>query len=356
MEAASSNPQGLGQDQDKLLAAIAGQLVECRRAEREAVRQEVQDACDKEHGRKRKQLEDAAQQEREKLLKQHEEAMTATEQERDKLVKQHEEAMAAAQEMAVRRTRDSKQCAYIIRGNSQLSGSIPCQIFEAEPNSVLNKVYNGEWAYAVDEQGRACINSDPAHWPLILNWLSFGSVPSQPSDAFIAECKYWQLDNLLAKIQQQRPAPVTPAEPTIQCDTAKHSTSVKHLRGNGRDGFQLECRVHDFVERFIALKNISTEFRAFGSLWAICLKADGAYLKLNVGPPVRQAEWSLSFGTGQDEWKAVASAMNDFTSDHGGWGLRWQDDWPAERVQRYPLVDLTGSLHFTTRVLFHKTT
>ena len=286
MEAASSNPQELSQDQDKLLAAIAGQLVECRRAEREAVRQEVLDACEKEHSRKRKHLEDAAQQEREKLVKQHEEAMTATEQEREQLVKQHEEVMAAAQEMAVRRTRDSKQCAFIIRGNSRLSSSVPCQIFEAEPHSVLNKVYNGEWACAVDEQGRACINSDPAHWPLILNWLSFGSVPVQPTEGFIAECKYWQLDNLLAKIQQQRPARVAPAEPTVQRDTAKHSTSLKQLRENGRNGFQLECRVHDFVERFIAEKTISAEFRAFGSVWAITFLPEGAYLKLITGPPV----------------------------------------------------------------------
>ena len=45
----------------------------------------------------------------------------------------------------------------------------------------MNKTYNGEWAYAMDEKGRALINSDPANWPYIVNWLSFGPVPPSPT-------------------------------------------------------------------------------------------------------------------------------------------------------------------------------
>ncbi len=49
-----------------------------------------------------------------------------------------------------------------------------------------------------NKQGQAVVNSDPEHWPVIINWLSFGAIPSKPSDGLIAECRYWQLDRLLA--------------------------------------------------------------------------------------------------------------------------------------------------------------
>ena len=90
--------------------------------------------------------------------------------------------------LAMRRQHDSKQLQYIIRGQEGTSGSVPCQLFGAEPNSLLNKIFNGDWAFATDGQGRAIINSNPAHWPLILDWLSFGACPAHPTEAFIAEC------------------------------------------------------------------------------------------------------------------------------------------------------------------------
>ncbi|KAK9818771.1 hypothetical protein WJX74_002709 [Apatococcus lobatus] len=342
----SSDPN---QDQEKLLATIAGQLAESRRAEREAVRQEVKDACKKQHTRKRKQLQAAAQQEREKLAKLHDEAIAAKDQEREELVRQHSAAMAAAEEMAVRRRQDSEQCAFIVRGSSDMTGSIPRQIFEAEPNSVLNKIYNGEWAHAVDAQGRACINSDPAHWPLILNWLSFGSVPDQPTSAFIAECKYWQLDNLLAKMLTQQPAP-----PVIQSIEAKQTTSLSQFSKRARDGFQLDCKVHDFVQRFAVSKHVDTNFQAFGSVWRVIINEYGAYLQLTSGPPIKQALYSLTFGTGRNEWRVVGSTLSDFSSDHSGWGCLWPSDVTADKVQRHPYVDLKGSLHFKLQVLFER--
>ena len=195
-EPKTTDQQEFTEEQSTLLADIAGQLAKSKRAEREAVRQEVREACEQEHSKKRKQLEDAHQQDRQKLLK------------------THEAVLAEAVDMAARRKQDSKQFTFTVRGHTtpELSGSIPRQVFEAEPNSVLSKTYNGDWSYATDDQGRACINSDPAHWPLILRWLSFGSVPLQPTDDFVAECKYWQLDNLLGRIEQQRPEPTITLE------------------------------------------------------------------------------------------------------------------------------------------------
>ena len=57
---------------------------------------------------------------------------------------------------------------------------------------------------AKDEEGRTVVNSDPANWPLILNWLSFGTVPSDPSDSLLSECNYWQLEKLLAAINAKK--------------------------------------------------------------------------------------------------------------------------------------------------------
>lgn len=345
----SSDPKDLDQDQEKLLATIAGQLAESRRAEREAVRREVQDACKKQHTRKRKQLQDAAQQEREKLVKLHDEAIAAKDEERKELVQQHEAAIAAAEEMAVRRRQDSNQCAFIIRGSSDMTGSVPSQIFEAEPNCVLNKIYNGEWEHAVDAQGHACINSDPAHWPLILNWLSFGSIPDQPTSAFIAECKYWQLDNLLAKMLTQQPAP-----PVIQSIGAKQTTSLSQFSKRGLDGFQLECKVHDFVQRFAVSNQVDTNFQAFGSVWRVSISGSGVFIKLKSGPSIRQALHSLTFGTERNEWRMINPTLSDFSSDRSGWGCSWPSDVTADKVQRHPYVDLKGSLRFRVQVLFEK--
>lgn len=168
------------------LAQRTGQLAESTSAGMEAACQEVGEACEIDDSSRCKQLEEAALHEKEQLMK------------------QHEVVMEEAAEMTARRNKDSKQFTYTVRGHTTpaLSGSIPHSIFEAEPGSALNAIYNGEWAYAKDDQGRAYINSNPAHWPLILDWLSFGSVPTHPSESFIAECQYWQLHNLLAKWEE----------------------------------------------------------------------------------------------------------------------------------------------------------
>lgn len=354
--AKSQQKQQPKEDQSQFLARIAEQVAESTRAEREAACQKVREACDREHSRKRKQLEDATLQEREKLVKQHESALAATEQERQKLVKQHEAAMAAAEEMAARRIQDSKQFVYIVRGKAETAGSVPRQIFEAEPNSVLNKVYNGEWAHAVDEQGRACINSNPAHWPLILDWLSFGSVPSHPTASFIAECKYWQLDNLLGKLEAQKPPPIIPVVPVNveKSSSAEQTTSLTHIKEKGRNGFQLECEVHDFVQRFRANQGVEAEFRAFGSIWAIDINGQGSFLNLKSGPPFNRASWSIAMGMDEDKWVVVAEKLRDFLEEIGGWGFQWTAGRGAEKVQQYPYVNLKGSLHVTIWMLFQK--
>lgn len=263
--------------------------------------------------------------------------------------------MAEAVDMAARRKHDSKQLAFMVRGHTtpELSGSVPCQIFEAEPNSVLNRTYNGEWAYATDEQGRARINSDPAHWPFILNWLSFGSIPAKPAAGFIAECKYWQLDNLLVKIEEQRTGA---AEPPVVLHTAAHKLSLAHVQEDGKDGFKLEGSIFNFVNRFQGGKQVDTSFEAFGKGWRLEIKPKGAFLCQVTGMPTLQANLLNAFGKGASQWpiNGAPSAKQDFKPPHTGWGNPWPGADNGARVQSFPCIDIHGSLRILVKVLFQK--
>ena len=120
----------------------------------------------------------------------------------EKLVAQHAAEAKEWEHALARHPSDAKLFKFSVRGLSgnPFCGSVPRSIFEADPDSALAHMYNGDWDYAKDEDGRAIVNSDPANWPLILNWLSFGTVPSNPSESLRSECRYWQLDKLLAAI------------------------------------------------------------------------------------------------------------------------------------------------------------
>ena len=103
------------------------------------------------------------------------------------------------------RGHDSKMFSFSVRGCSgpQLSGCLPKEIFQAEPNSALANMYNGNWECAKDSKGRAIVNSSPINWPIIVDWLSFGTIPCNPPDGLVSECRYWQLEGLLRALDAQ---------------------------------------------------------------------------------------------------------------------------------------------------------
>ena len=313
----------------------ADQLPESMCAEKDAACQEVSngisDACLRGHDQKRKQLEDA------------------TGQEREKLVRQHEAATEEAADMTARREQDSKQFRFTVRGHTtpELSGSIPGQTFEAEPNSVLNKMYNGEWAYATDAAGRACINSDPAHWPLVLRWLSFNIAPDEPSKAFIAECKYWQLDNLLSKMQQPQDSS---NDDGVTINTSKHNLSLTNITRGKRIGFQLEGSVHNFPDSFNKdSKEAHVVFKAFGASWDVTIQEDGAFLSLLSGPSARAAEVQISFGAHEHQAMFVDVSRCNFDPDGDGWGSGWQAGFSLEKAAATSLCESQGFLAFESQ-------
>ena len=330
---AATPEQLLSPDQSELLAQITGQLADSTRAQKDAACKEVREACEKEHSRKCKRLQDTAAQEKQKLM--HE----------------HEVAMAEVACMTTRRKQDNEQFTFTIRGHTtpELSGSIPRSIFEAEPNSVLNKTYNGEWTYATPTQGRACINSNPAHWPLFLNWLSFGSVPTQPSDAFIAECRYWQLHNLLYRLEN---APTGQVQHAIRVNTERESFTLTKFEEEGLHGFQLRASIHNFEERFSA-GCVSLHFKAFANRWRLSLGPEGVYLKLMSGPPAKQAQATILFGLDDAQWKYIRMNPYNFSCEGSGRGRKWAAEEKGI-LRRPPKIDLDGSLPVTLKVLLQQ--
>ena len=205
---------------------------------------------------------------------------------------QHLAAMEEAGHMSARRSSETDQFTYCVRGSEaqHMQGSVPRSIFGAEPDSVLARMYNGEWEHAKDSQGRALVNSDPLHWPLILNWLSFGAVPdlSYVSPAFLAECRYWQLDKLLEQLDAAK-ASTAPEATGIETKMIMRDGHHKFtLRGiDANRGFTLQGHFCNFLERRAA-GSVRLKFEAYGSQWQFGFRATDGRLVLSVlrGPPV----------------------------------------------------------------------
>ena len=205
-------------------------------------------------------------------------------------------AVAEATQAAQKRTADGKQFTYAVRGSSEphLRGSVPHCIFDAEPDSMLAQMYNGEWKYPCDEDGRALVNSNPAHWLQILDWLSFGSVPASPSPELIQQCRFWQLTNLLAEIDPP-PKSVTLKDPESEAvDHAAGSITISKpdicdifIRFDSKDckaRFKAEGCIHQHVQHSQTSERADTIcWSAFGHPWTLHCK--GWLLELETRDP-----------------------------------------------------------------------
>ena len=194
-------------------------------------------------------------------------------------------AVVEATQATQKRTTDGKQFTYAVRGSSEphLRGSVPRCIFDAEPDSMLAQMYNGEWKYPCDEDGRALVNSNPAHWLQILDWLSFGSVPASPSPELVQQCRFWQLTNLLAQIDPP-PKPIAIGDPAPEpVDHAAGSITISKpdicdilIRFDSQDckaRFKAEGCIHQFVQHSQMSERADTiAWSAFGHPWTLHCK------------------------------------------------------------------------------------
>ena len=145
---------------------------------------------------------------------------------------------------------------------------------------------------------RAIVNSDPAHWALILNWLSFGAVPQKPSPDFEAECRYWQLENLLEALKPviPEPDPEPVEDPLDDClrfhKNGQYDFHVHFDTKDGRGRFRAEGYVDHFRDCMGHVTSREREahiiLEAFGRPWYIHISACIIHIypgKVNVDRP-----------------------------------------------------------------------
>ena len=261
--------------------------------------------------------------------------------------------------MLIRHSSDSKLFKFAVRGLSgnPFSGSVPRSIFAAEPDSALAQIYDGEWEYAKDEEGCAIVHSDPANWPLILNWLSFGTVPSTPSESLLSECRYWQLDRLLAAIDAKENTDTG----ITQEVAGSHRLNIKRMTVAGNDGFTISGQIFDFPERFasataskaqsVKLPYPSLRFAAAGRKWKMEIKEAGFSVSLLTLPLLTTSMWEVILGSGP---LAVKKSYAHALPFQWARTLQWNAG-ELNRILQPRTLSVEGSLQLTMTLAFEDT-
>ncbi|KAK9819147.1 hypothetical protein WJX74_011098 [Apatococcus lobatus] len=305
---------------DKVTQLSRQHLCELRRAEEEHAT--VRATMASSHRDKVRQLADSAQAETSAAVARIN-AMHA--QQVADLKHKHAAALAEAQQAAQKRTASGKQFTYAVRGSSEphLRGSVPRCIFDAEPGSMIARMYNGEWEYPKDEHGRALVNSNPAHWQLIVDWLSFSTVPASPSPEFIQECRFWQLTNLLAVID---PAPEPePPQPTADVDhladtmvLSKPDICDLTIRCDSqgcRARFTAEGYLHNFCDRHNGTSgDDDIVFKVFGQTWILRMRHH--MMRLTQDEFADTSRMSVRMSAGKDPVTQILNEGNSWGGDY----------------------------------------
>lgn len=233
------------------------------------------------------------------------------------------------------------------------SGSVPRQTFDAELDSALAQLYNSKWQHATDNQGRAVINSNPTHWPMILDWLSFGAVPKAPSDNFIKECRYWQLDRLLAAMSRQEklnllkdlPDPVCPRDTYVAAVDGSHHLEIRRCNVSSKSGdhvgFIAEGHIDNFAARLAEAGNgslgcnLHLSFSAAGRKWNLQMHQQSLDVTMVEGADLQLRWLKCILGSGVER--------AHFNGPHDKWLLRSSSGrvgggWSFDRLAAAQLV------------------
>ena len=266
------------------------------------------------------------------------------------LQNQHAEDQKEWCTMLAQRKQNSDLSAFSVRGceGPGLSGKVPRQIFQAEPHSALARIYDGTWQYSTDEQGRAIINSDPAHWPVIIRWLSFGTIPKDPTPEFISECEYWQLDRLLTAIVTQQSS-IVRAVPQLYDYKVSRSVIDDNV------GFTLEGCICHFARRAAnedSDSNCSSivRFNAAGRDWKLAIDQDELCLEMLHSRPLTSNLLEISLGPKSDSIDFEESDPCKLSSeDVVAWELTAGE---MEALMHPKALLLNGSLQVRIRITF----
>ena len=240
---------------------------------------------------------------------------------------------------------------YTVRGHEgpTLSGSVPRQIFNAEPDSALAHMYNGDWRYTRDERGRALINSDPRHWPIIINWLSFGTVPDNPTSALISECKYWQLSRLLEALDCAQNVHVQNRPNIYQLHVSKTVSA-------GNVGFSATCHIYRFAVCFgeaIKPQQKVVMFDAAGRSWTLSFSQKDMHLIMTAGGGITCGLVNCAWGSHGNViafCNPKGSRWYFETSNKTGHG--WDISKEAARLMHPRILEPDGSIQLKIAVEF----
>ncbi len=258
---------------------------------------------------------------------------------------------------------DNKLLSYSVRGSDApyLSGCVPRKIFQAEPESALARMYAGSWKYPADDKGRAIINSNPAHWPIILEWLSFGTVPADPPSSLVSECQYWQLDGLLAALAKQAVPPTSADTQTLQVERKefeynKYSGRDNSSRSNAKCVvLTAQVDIADFPKRLTAVMESSTDmnlpFQAGGRNFSLNVSKLGSWICIKDGRPLTLANWKFSWGCYETKVKRVMTGLT--LEKEVLVGYAWKDN-ELDELMHPSLVTADGDMHVKIALIFEQ--
>ncbi len=252
----------------------------------------------------------------------------------------------------------------LVRGASgpPLAGTVP-QSIEAEPGSALAQMYNGQWDYAKDVEGRAVVNSDPDNWPTILNWLSFGAVSSIASESLVSKCKFWQLDKLLAAMSSENKPEAAGISNTASKQSAagSHDLEIVQFSEGGQAGFQVTGMIHQVPKRLlIALhcsSSIDVPFAAAGRDWKLTISHTRALLALLSRSGGTRAWWTFHLGSGADMisrstvGQPYSQVFLEAAQPWGTWGWDLTAD-EVESMQHPRMLSIEGSIQLSMTIVF----
>ena len=294
--------------------------------------------------------------------------LEAASNERVELCRRHQAAKREWEVMQKRRNVDGKMFSYTVRGceGPHLSGTVPRQIFEAEPDSALAQIYNGEWEYARDEQGRAVVNSNPAIWPIIIDWLSFGTVPEKPSNQLIAECRYWQLRRFLTALEVSKTTQQGDevcSRPHVQAQEGSHHFCISKVCTATQAGFRITGHICDFgrLARAALAAAISIYFDAVGRTWHLVITRTDCKLSLVKGDSLVLSGASMHSGTFPQQTGLVGDfgpnspGTKDMTFQAGGSFRRFALSEAMFKEMSHPRVlEADGSIQLALKYLFDR--
>ncbi|GAQ81719.1 hypothetical protein KFL_000890080 [Klebsormidium nitens] len=158
--------------------------------------------------------------------------------ERTAYIARLEEEMRRRREAGARCADERDRFEYVLALNGQ-TGSISRSVLASDPDSLLYKMYGGDWDYARDNEGRAIVTCHPQRWAAVLEHLATGGVPAERDPLLLEQARHWNLSRLVDGLEALNPGVIVTNDSdlmgfTVRCTfttlTKQMSTGTKSTR------------------------------------------------------------------------------------------------------------------------------